>query len=150
TAIDCIDEMKTIGETGLFRCIELDSLEHNYYPEECDSMDEIFELAKKYSLIVNVFTGWSPRTMPAQWALVARRHPDVKVVVLHMGTTDFGYSTIELIPKVNNMYLETSGMYELPILRKAFQKIDNSKFLFGTHYPDKLSVCSIGTFDLLN
>lgn len=147
--IDCVEEMKRICESGLFKCVELDSLEHNYYPEECDAIDDIFNLAKQYGLIINVFTGWGPRTMPAQWAFYAEKHPNVKVVALHMGTTDFGYGTIELIPNVENMYIETSCMYELPILRKAFAAIDNNKILFGTHYPHKFTDCSIGTFDLL-
>lgn len=149
-AVDCVEEMQRIGELGIFKCIELDSLEHNYYPEECDAMDDIFELAEKYDLIVNVFTGWGPKTMPAQWAFFAEKHPNVKVVALHMGTTDFGYGTVELIPKMENMYLETSCMYELPILKKAFAVIDHSKFLFGSHYPHKFTKCSLETFDLLN
>ena len=148
--IDCVDEMKRICELGTFKCIELDSLEHNYYPEECDALDDIFLLAQQYDLIVNVFTGWGPRTMPAQWAYFAERFPQVKVVALHMGTTDFGYGTINLIPQMDNMYIETSCMYELPILKKAFAGISHDKFLFGSHFPHKLTVCSIGTFDLLH
>lgn len=149
-AIDCVDEMKRVCESGKFKCIELDSLEHNYYPEEISELDEIFKLANLYNIIVNVFTGWGPRTMPAQWAYYAKRHKDVKIVALHMGTTDFGYGTVDLIPKYENMYVETSCMYELPILKKAFAKIDNRKILFGSHYPHKLTCCSIETFDLLN
>ena len=40
-------------------------------------------------------------------------------------------------------------MYEFPILRKAFSQIPKERFLFGSHYPDKLTVCSVHTFDLL-
>ncbi|GHH98625.1 amidohydrolase family protein [Neobacillus kokaensis] len=147
---DCVDEMRRICSMDCFKAIELDSLEHNYFPEECDALDEVFELAGKHNLVVNVFTGWGCRTMPAQWAYYAERHLNVKMVFLHMGTTDFGYGCVELVPKLENVYVETSCMYELPILRKAFSKINHDKFLFGSHYPHKITKCSIDTFDLLN
>ena len=100
-------------------------------------------------IIVNVFTGWGCRTMPAQWAFYADRHPDLVMVLLHMGTTDFGYGCVELVKNRKNLFVETSCMYEFPILRKAFANIPQDKFLFGTHYPHKFSDCSIHTFDLL-
>lgn len=146
---DCIDEMKRVSSMGYFKAIELDSLEHSYYPEECDALDQIFEIAAQHKLIVNVFTGWGCRTMPAQWTYFAERHPNVTMVLLHMGTTDFGYGCVDLVPRHKNVYVETSCMYELPILRKAFSKIDDDKFLFGSHYPHKITKCSIDTFDLL-
>ena len=96
-----------------------------------------------------VFTGWGCRTMPAQWAYYAKRHPDMTMVLLHMGTTDFGYGCVELVPQYENLMVETSCMYEFPILRKAFSQIPKERFLFGSHYPDKLTVCSVHTFDLL-
>ena len=87
--------------------------------------------------------------MPAQWAYYAKRHPNMMMVLLHMGTTDFGYGCVELVPQYHNLMVETSCMYELPILRKAFHQIPKERFLFGSHYPDKLTVCSVHTFDLL-
>ena len=56
---------------------------------------------------VNVFTGWGCRTMPAQWAYYAKRHPDMTMVLLHMGTTDFGYGCVELVPQYENLMVET-------------------------------------------
>ncbi len=146
----CIDELKRVIESKVIKAIELDSLVHNYYPENEKNLDEIFRIAIENNLVINVFTGWGPRTMPAQWGFYAKKFPEAKVVLLHMGTTDFGYGCIELVPTLDNLYVETSCLYEFPILRKAFSKIDNSKILFGTHYPHKFSKCSIETFDLLN
>ena len=147
---DCIQEMERIIELGCFKAIELDSMEHCYYPDECDALDDIFKLASENSLLVNVYTGWGCRTMPAQWALYAERYPKVQMVLLHMGTTDFGYGCINLVPKLENLYIETSCMYELPILRKAFNNICHDRFIFGSHYPHKFTRCSIDTFELLN
>ncbi|WP_040214989.1 amidohydrolase family protein [Clostridium polynesiense] len=147
---DCIEELHRVIESGCIKAIELDSLVHNYYPETEPLIDNILDIAEKHNLLVNVFTGWGPRTMPAQWAFYAERHPGIKMVLLHMGTTDFGYGCVELVPQHDNLYVETSCMYEFPILRKAFANIDHSKFIFGTHYPHKITKCSLETFDLLN
>ena len=147
---NCIEETKRIIASGYFKAIEFDSLEHCYYPEVCPNIDEIIDLVTEAGLIVNVFTGWGPRTMPAQWAYYAKKHPNMKMVLLHMGTTDFGYGAIDLVKNTKNLYDETSGMYEFPILRRAFSNIEHNRFLFGSHYPHKFTKCSIDTFDMLN
>ncbi len=147
---NCIEETKRIVSTGLFKAIELDSLEHSYYPEATENIDEIIDIATKNNMPVNVFTGWGPRTMPAQWAYYAKKHKDMRMVLLHMGTTDFGYGCIDLVKNSENLWVETSCMYEFPILRRAFKNIPEEKFLFGTHFPHKFTKCSIDTFDLLN
>lgn len=146
---DAVPYMKELASYGIFKAIELDSLEHCYYPEEERGIDEIIDIATENGMAVNCFTGWGPRTMPAQWTYYVPRHPDMKMVLLHMGTTDFGYGCVDLVPQFENVWVETSCMYELPILRKAFGKIRKDRFLFGTHYPHKFSRCSIDTFDLL-
>ena len=145
-----IDELNRIIQSGCFAAIELDSNEHCYFPEIAPHMEEIMGICEENGLIVNVFTGWGCRTMPAQWAFYADRHPNLTMVLLHMGTTDFGYGCVELVKKRKNLFVETSCMYEFPILRKAFANIPKEQFLFGTHYPHKFTDCSIHTFDLLN
>lgn len=146
---DCVSYMQRIAESGKFKAIELDSLEHCYYPEVCPHMDEIMDIAAEYRLPVNCFTGWGPRTMPAQWTHYAKKNPKLKMVLLHMGTTDFGYGCVNLVGQFENVWVETSCMYELPILRKAFRQIPKERFLFGSHFPHKFTRCSIDTFELL-
>ena len=108
---DCVAEMERIAASGCFKTIELDSMEHCYYPETMPVLDTIIEIAVANHMPVNVFTGWGCRTMPAQWAYYARRHPDMTMVLLHMGTTDFGYGCVELVPQYENLMVETSCMY---------------------------------------
>ena len=146
----CLEQMREVAASGIFKAVELDSMEHCYYPEVCPNIDEIIDIATEHNMPVNCFTGWGPRTMPAQWTYYAARPPDMRMVLLHMGTTDFGYGCVNLVGQFDNVWVETSCMYEFPILRKAFRQIDKSRFLFGTHYPHKFTRCSIDTFDLLH
>ena len=147
---DCVREMERAASSGCFKAIELDSMEHCYYPETMPVLDEIIDIAVSHRMPVNVFTGWGCRTMPAQWAYYAKRHPDMLMVLLHMGTTDFGYGCVDLVRQYDNLMVETSCMYELPILRKAFGNLPKEKCLFGSHYPDKITKCSVDTFVLLH
>lgn len=149
-ARDCYEETERVVESGAFKAIELDGLEHAYYPEsQAKWLDPILCLAREAGLVVNCFTGWGPRTMPVQWAFYARRFPELPFVMLHMGTTDFGYGCVRMVPEYDNIYVETSCLYEFPIIRKAMAAIDHGKFLFGTHYPHKSTHCSLHAFDLL-
>ncbi len=147
---DALNELNRITNMGCFKAIELDSNQHCYFPEVAPNMDEIMKHCEENNLLVNVFTGWGCRTMPAQWAFYAERYPKLKMVLLHMGTTDFGYGCVDLVKNSKNLYVETSGMYEFPILRKAFANIPKDRFLFGSHYPHKFTDCSVHTFDLLH
>lgn len=149
-AVDCLEELTWVINSKRFLSIELDPMEHNYFPEECEALDEILARASQAGLIINIYTGWGCRTMPAQWEKYALRHQEARFVLLHMGTTDFGYGTISLVSRVKNFYVETSCLYELPILRKAFKTIPPDRFLFGSHYPHKITKCSIMTFDMLD
>ena len=147
---DCVEEMERVASCGCFKASELDSMEPCYYPGTMPVVGVMIDIAGSHGMPVNVFTGWGCRTMTAQWAYYDRRHPDMRMVLLHMGTTDFGYGCVDLVRQYDNLMVETSCMYELPILRKAFGNLPKEKFLFGSHYPDKITRCSVDTFVLLH
>ncbi|MDR1020704.1 MAG: amidohydrolase [Synergistaceae bacterium] len=145
-----VEEMLRVAEEGNFKAIELDSLEHGYLPETCDALDEIFDICHEAGLVVCAFTGWGPRTAPMQWAYYAKRHPKVPLVLLHMGGYDFGYNCIEVAKKFPNIYVETSDVYELPIMHIALREIPHEKILFGSQYPEKITACSKDFFDMFD
>lgn len=144
-----MQELQRITTLGCFPIIELDSYEHNYDPIHTPYVNEIMHYASEHHLVVNVFTGWGCHSMPAQWAVYAKRYPELRMVLLHMGGADFGYGCVSLVSQVPNLYVETSCMYELPILRKALRMIPKERFLFGSHYPDKFTCCALHTLDVL-
>ncbi len=149
-ADDALDEMERIAASGSFVAIEFDSLEHGYIPEIAPNIDEIFHICAEHGLVVNCFTGWGDHTAPMQWAYYAKRHPGVPVVMLHMGGYDYGYNCIEVARRFDNVFVETSDVYELPIMHIALEKIPHRKILFGSQYPDKITQCSIDFFDMFD
>lgn len=147
---DCVEEARRVAALREIRAFELDSLEHGYLPEAWPVIDEILDVAQEYGLVVKLFTGTGFRSMPGQWAHYTRRHPGVNFVLLHMGTNDFGYGCVDLVSQHDNLYVETSYQYELPILRKAFAILPAEKILFGSNYPTNITYVSINVFNVLN
>lgn len=147
---DALEEAKRVCESGAFKAIEFDSLEHGYIPEITPNIDEIFDLCEQNHMVVNCFTGWGDHTAPMQWGYYAKRHPNVPVVMLHMGGYDYGYNCIKVASKYENVYVETSDVYELPIMHIALREIPHNKIIFGSQFPDKLTRCSIDFFDMFD
>ena len=67
-----------------------------------------------------------------------------------MGCFDYGYSCVDVVARHENAYTEISNQYELQILRKAIEHIDNEKILFGTTFPERLTSSSLRVLDTLN
>ena len=54
-----------------------------------------------------------------------------------MGCREFGYSTIEAVRDVPNIWVETSCQMEYKNLRKAARELGSRRVVFGTDWPYK-------------
>lgn len=129
--------------------VKFHSWKNGYYPDNCPVLDSLFEKIAAYGAHVQTHVGTSPLSTPQAWAEIARRHPDVSVVFTHIGYYDQGYIAIELAKTHHNIYLETSGQYDMFVLQKALNEVDNKKILFGTDWPYKYHAVEISKFDYL-
>lgn len=144
---DCPEEMNWIFETGDFKAVELDPLEHGYIPEITPNLDEIFERCENSRMFVKVMTGQGNRTHPGQWEYYINRHPGTKIVFLHMGGMWDGYSAIEIAKRYPNVYLDTSECFELSLFRTGLKAVSRDKILFGSGFPERFTECAITFFD---
>lgn len=67
-----------------------------------------------------------------------------------MGCFDYGYTCIDVVSRNTNAYIEISNQYENQIIKKALDKIEISKILFGTTYPERLTSSSLKLLDNFN
>lgn len=147
---DSVEQVQEIASQPEFRALEFDSLEHGYLPEaQQQNIDAILKIAEDKKWVIKVFTGKGFQTIPGQWVFYSRRFPNLNFVFLHMGTNDFGYNMIEQAAQHENIFLETSYQYELPILRKAFKRLPAERFIFGSNYPVNLTYASLNVFNVL-
>ena len=101
---DCVEEARRVATMPEICALEFDPWEHGYLPERMEyHLDPILDIAAENSLVVKMFSGWGPRTVPMQWEKYVRRHPDVTFVVLHIGGIDFGYGSIPFVGRYPNL-----------------------------------------------
>lgn len=147
---NCIQELERVIAKDEIKAIMFDSYEHGYLPERTEIINELLEIIKKNSKVVLVNTGYDNRSAPDQWGYYAKLHPEINFVILHVGSTGFGYSAVNLATELDNVYLETSDQIELPVLSNMFSRVPDHKIIFGSKYPILFTKCSIITFDMLD
>ncbi|MEC1523833.1 amidohydrolase family protein [Neobacillus niacini] len=145
-----IDETRRVLTLPGIKMIEFNSLEHGYYPDSCPNLDPIFDILEENRIPVKVFTGIGARSMPQQWAVHAKRHPNLPFIFLHIGCFDYGYGCVDVAAENENIYVETSYQYEIQVLRKAFSTLPKEKLLFGSSYPTVLTKSSVNVFDMFD
>ena len=75
--------------------------------------------------------------MPWQIGLLAERHPDVRVMMIHMGHGHGVYidAALKMARKFPNIYLEMSGMPMPSKIREAYETVGRDRIMFGTDTP---------------
>lgn len=142
-----ISDIEYALNSNEIKMIEFNSFEHAYYPDLNENLDEIFKRIDKKNIPVKVFTGIGCFAIPQQWEKYVVKYPKIKFIFLHMGCFDYGYTCIDVVARNSNAYIEISNQYENQIIKKALGKIDISKILFGTTYPERLTTSSVKLLD---
>ncbi|MDD7512646.1 MAG: amidohydrolase family protein, partial [Clostridiales bacterium] len=99
---------------------------------------------------IKVFTGIGQHGIPQQWEKYLVKYPSLKIIFLHMGCFDYGYTCIDVVKRNDNAYTEISNQYESQILRKCLREIPVSKILFGSSFPERLTSSSLIILDMLD
>lgn len=131
--VDKVDHY--VGEKG-FKGIKLHPLFDAFVADD-PVADPIMEAAKKYDVPVFIHCGHPPFSLPWQIALLAERHPDVRVVLIHMGHGHGVYiqAAIEMAKRYDNLWLEMSGMPMPSKIREGYETVGKDRIFFGTDLP---------------
>lgn len=124
-----------VKEKG-FRGIKANPLRHAYVADT-ELMDPIMEAAKELDIPVFIHCGHPPYSLPWSIALLAERHPDVKVVMIHMGHGHGVYidASLKMARRYPNLYLEMSGMPMPSKIKEAYDTVGAERIMFGTDAP---------------
>lgn len=119
-----------------FRGIKTNPLRHAYVADDA-IMDPIMEAAKDLNIPVFMHCGHPPYSLPWSIALLAERHPDVKLVMIHMGHGHGVYidASLKMAKRYPNLYLEMSGMPMPTKILEAYREVGADRILFGTDAP---------------
>lgn len=119
-----------------FTAVKLNPLRHAYCADTA-ALDPILDIAAKNNVPVCIHSGHPPYALPWQIGLLAERHPDVKIMMIHMGHGHGVYidAAIKMARKYPNIYLEMSGMPMPSKIRNAYETVGSDRIMFGTDSP---------------
>ncbi len=130
--VDFMEEYFDKGLTG----VKLNPLRHAYCAD-AEIIDPVMEKAKKRGVPVCIHSGHPPYSLPWQIGLLAERHPDVKIMMIHMGHGHGVYidAALKMARKYSNIYLEMSGMPMPSKILEAYETVGKNRIMFGTDTP---------------
>ena len=146
TEPDVLDDFeRSRTELGL-RGVKLAPMYANFDPTDGALLDELYARAARHNLPVLFHTGttfcrFAPLkyTRPALWDEIAIRHPDLTMVLAHLGHP-FENEALVTARKHPNVYLDLSALYYRPwqlynslVLAQEYRVV--GKILFGSDYP---------------
>ena len=119
-----------------FRAVKLNPLRHAYCADT-ELLDPVLEKAAKYQVPVCIHSGHPPYSLPWQIGLLAERHPDVNIMMIHMGHGHGVYidAALKMARRYPNIYLEMSGMPMPTKIREAYETVGPDRIMFGTDAP---------------
>lgn len=99
------------------------------------SMKPLMDLARELKQPVTIHSG-NPPGHPLQIAMVARKWPEVPIIMDHMGYRDFGGDAVEAAQLCPNIYLGTTLVTVEPrTIRHAVQVLGPERVVFGSNAP---------------
>ena len=130
-----VDFMEEYAKKG-FKAVKLNPLRHAYCAD-AEIVDEVMYKAQKLGLPVCIHSGHPPYSLPWQIGVLAERHPDVKIMMIHMGHGHGVYidAALKMARKYSNIYLEMSGMPMPSKIREAYETVGHDRIMFGTDTP---------------
>ncbi len=130
-----VDDMEKYLQLG-FKAVKLNPLRHAYCADT-EALDPILEKAKEAEVPVCIHSGHPPYSLPWQIGLLAERHPDVKIMMIHMGHGHGVYidAALKMARKYDNIWLEMSGMPMPSKIREAYETVGHNRIMFGTDTP---------------
>lgn len=136
-APDVYDELDRCLGSFQMDGVKFHPWKHGYYADNCPQIDGVLNMIESYGVHIQVHVGTSPLCTPFAWIEYAKKHPKLRVLLTHMGCREFGFSTIEAIRDIPNIWVETSCQMERENLIKAAKELGSKRIVFGTDWPYK-------------
>lgn len=130
------------GEEQLERCfrdyhfygLKLNAIRFGYSADRHSVLDPYFELCRKYHKCVVVHGQSDMFSIPDKWAEMAKKFPDVPVILFHIGVPMMYERACRLAKEIPNFYLSTCGAY-VPVIRMAYETAGPEKVLYSSDAP---------------
>jgi predicted TIM-barrel fold metal-dependent hydrolase len=130
---DAIEEVGRLAGAGL-RGLKLHPTMHGYHFADHGLLDPIFAACRQHGLVVLVNALDDPFCAPLAIEEIARRFPEVPLLLAHMGTVWNVMEALLVAERNDHIFLETSSTQLLEV-RMAYARLGPTKVVLGTDWP---------------
>ncbi|MDR0547915.1 MAG: amidohydrolase family protein [Deltaproteobacteria bacterium] len=125
-----------LSQTGQIAGLKLHPL-FNAYVADDEAVYPLMEIASHKELPVFIHSGHPPFSLPWSIGRLAELFPKARVVMVHMGHGHGVYiqAAIETAIKVDNVWLETSGMPMHTKILEAYNRVGSERLFWGSDLP---------------
>ena len=122
-----------------FAGIKLYPTGHGYYPIDSPIVDVVVEAGIRLQVPILIHTDYNSKVAtPYQFANLATRWPEAKLIMAHMGMDpDLVHFTAALIKDLPNTYVDISATPDLPdsVVKQPVEILGSERVLFGSDGP---------------
>src|SRR5207248_179351 len=131
-----LDEAARFLDHPKFLGMKMHPLLDGFHPND-PSVHPLIELLLERDLPVLIHCGHPIFTLPWSIEELAVSFPAAKIILGHMGHGNVVYinGSIEVALRNSNVYLETSGMPMHTKIREAYERVGETRVLFGSDIP---------------
>ena len=131
-----VEELREYLDHPKFIGLKLHPLIDGFHPND-PSVHPMIEAVQERGYPTLIHCGHPIFTLPWSIEELAVSFPDAKVVIGHMGHGNVVYinASIDIAARRPNVYLETSGMPMHTKIREAYERVGETRVLFGTDVP---------------
>ena len=126
---------EAISDQG-FKGVKLNPLFNNFLPDS-PVVDPIMEVAAEHRVPVLIHSGHPPWSLPWSFERLADRHPDVTIVMAHMGHGHIVYinGALDVAEDHPNIAVDTAGMTMHAKIREAVTRLGDHRVMYGSDTP---------------
>jgi predicted TIM-barrel fold metal-dependent hydrolase len=148
-----IDEARRCVEEYGFHGVKLNGAQNNFYIDDEEISFPIIDAIAKLDTVLafHIGTDAYEATHPCRLAKIARRYPEVPILMVHMGGIafhDLSHAAIEVAQECPNITLIGSGVRAVNIL-KAVKTLGAERVCFGSDTPFALMHVEIAMYNAL-
>jgi predicted TIM-barrel fold metal-dependent hydrolase len=131
-----LDLVKRALNEWKFKGIKLHPLIHAFLPND-EIVHPIMEEARRAKVPVAIHSGHPPFSLPWSIGELAENFRDVTIIMLHMGHGHGVYiqAAINTARRLDNIYLETSGMPMHTKIKEAIRLLGENRVMYGSDTP---------------
>ena len=107
---------------------------HSKYPFDGERVQVYMDIARHFSLPVEVHTGGSDNASCRRVYNMAEKNPDINFIMVHMGLGSDNKEAIRLIGELPNLYGDTTWV-QMKSTMEFIEKNGDEKIMFGSDSP---------------